>query len=318
MNESKQKERERVRNHLAQAILAQVTIPTQTFLQFDGDAMSVERGWSLLPTPLLPLWTLIRRGGSGVVGRGCSLLRVAPHGKSTKHWCPPSAAWRRRSCGAAGRPLTCQLHSIGEAIPPIPQARLLDTSGEHIVDLPFPQSQERIDAPKVVPEEPVQQHTVDHVVDMPALRILEDIVEATHFPQEQFAERIFEQTFDVPDVEVVNAIPQKRLQQRTAEQVADLQFPQIQEAIVKMIQALPQERTSDRAGEKLIDVPGSQFQEQIVEELEANAGQRVQQGTVKLIADMPAPQSQGQLVEVTLSKFCTFLTRRSRNESSTP
>ena len=65
-------------------------------------------------------------------------------------------------------------------------------------------------------------------------------------------------------VEVVQIIPQERIQQRIVEQIVDVPVPQVVEEILEVIKVIPQERVSERIVEQIVDVPVPQVMEEIV------------------------------------------------------
>ena len=99
--------------------------------------------------------------------------------------------------------------------------------------------------------ERVSESNVERMVATPP-QIMEDIVEVIQLvPQERIQERIVEEIIDVPVpqwieemIEVVKLIPQERVENRTAEQIVDVPVPQIQEELVEVIQLVPHERIS--------------------------------------------------------------------------
>ena len=103
-------------------------------------------------------------------------------------------------------------------------------TAEQTVDVPVPQD---------------LKPTIFEDAAVPVPQIMEDIEEMIRPACPALRERITQEIFDVLAqiqeriIEVVDAISQERLQQRTAEQIAELHAPQIQEEIIEVT---PQER----------------------------------------------------------------------------
>ena len=92
----------------------------------------------------------------------------------------------------------------------IPELQTVERIEEIVQTVQRPVEQiveQRVEVPKIIPQERVQQRTVEQIVDVPVPQVVEEIVE------------------------VAKIIPQERVQQRTVEQVIDVPVPQIQEVV---------------------------------------------------------------------------------------
>ena len=101
-------------------------------------------------------------------------------------------------------------------------------------------------------------------------------------PQGRIQERIVEET-DVPVTrvkeEIIEPIPQERVQNYTVEHTVDVPVPQILEKFGERVQLIPQDQMSDRIVEQIIDVAVPEIREQIVKVVRVMPQERLQQRT---------------------------------------
>ena len=91
----------------------------------------------------------------------------------------------------------------------------------------------------------------------------------------------------VAGIEVVRAIPQERVPNRTLEQIWDVAVPRIMEAAVEVVRTTPQERLQHRIPELVVDVPLPHIKQGAV-------------STGKVFnGDVPVPQITEDIVEMT-------------------
>ena len=163
-----------------------------------------------------------------------------------------------------------------------------------------------------------QQRTIEHIVDVsvPSDRFVGEIVEVLQLvPQPRVQQRTDVLISDVPMsqfqeiLEVVPHFSRERISERIMREIVDVEVPQIQEDTVEVIQPTLQERFSERIVEQIINVPVPQIQEQSVDVVNYIPHERVPQSTVNQIVETPVPQ----LVEDTVNviHFGTSSTRPS-------
>ena len=167
----------------------------------------------------------------------------------------------------------------------------------------------------------------EKLVDVPAAQIRKQPIPPARSPA-----RIGEHIVDGPD----------RLQQRTAEQIADLHSPLIQEEIVgrfstlhknelpiapvrnfstlqilerlvEVVKVIPQQRVQQRTEEHAAYLHVPQIQEEIAETIQRGPQERELDCTAEQPFDVPGPQNQKQMVGVGNVR----LAQRTKNRSST-
>ena len=124
-------------------------------------------------------------------------------------------------------------------------------------------------------------------------------------PQERIQERIVEETFDVPVPHLMEEIvagmkhvPQERVQNGTVDQIVAVAVPRTREETGRVIQLTPQDRISGRIGEQTFDVPIPQIRKEIGERIQLILQGWISDCLTEQIVDAPVRQIREQIVEV--------------------
>ena len=209
-----------------------------------------------------------------------------------------------------------QVEEETDVVKLIPQMQAHNRMDEQIVDVTVPRFQERIvEVMKLIPLVEAQKRTGEPIIDMPVP--LGEVIQ--FIPQARISDGIAEQIAVLPvpqvmeqNVKLVKDIPKERVQQRTEDQHLDVPVPPTRKYIGEVILPCPQEQISDRSGEQIVNVPGPQVWkkiEEVIQPILHRTSDRIGEQTVgEQNVDVPVLQIQEHIVEERMKQLTGMTT----------